>query len=194
MKTQYYVNLKKLALLLIGVLFFSLNSVVLADDEEEGIQKVPDKLKYYKEKYEIQFDSEFQTVFDACKKFIENNLSCQILNSKVRDQEDGTHRGIVRSELCIFSQNESEIFKTIQKYALDAPFIRGGVWTSGRMQYTFIVTEIGDNKINLELRGEMSGFENHVSFKAYFFKSNGLLEQEAFDAITELVNNPSTNE
>ena len=103
--------------------------------------------------------------------------------------EDGKSRGVIRSELCIFAQNDETVFPKIQKYALDPPFIRGGVWTSGRMKYVFIVTEVEANNINVELRGELSGFEDNASFKAHFFNSNGLLEFQAFEAIREMINN-----
>lgn len=189
MKNVYFASYTKfnVFIILLGFIFLCFNSAALSDEIEE--EKVPEKLKYYKEKYEMIYDVKFQNVYDACKKFIEEKLSCQILSSKIRDGENGFLRGIIHSELCVFSQNESEIFKTIQKYALDAPFIRGGVWTSGRMQYTFIIQELEDGKTNLELRGEMSGFENHVTFKAHFFKSNGLLEHQAFTTVEELMGN-----
>ncbi len=170
-------------------LFASLNFQTALSKMNDEDEDVPEKFKYFKEKYEETFETDFQTAFDACKNFIEKDISCQILSKKIKNLDNGNMRGIIKSELCIFAQNDDTVFEKIQKYAFDPPFIRGGVWTSGRMKYVFIINEIEKNKINIELRGELSGFENHASFKAHFFKSNGLLEFQAFEAIRQMINN-----
>lgn len=180
--------MKKLILFIVCT-FVLTQTQFIAFSQTDEEKNVPERLKYLREKYEENFEANFQTVFDACKTFIEKEVSCQILSQKVREMEDGKSRGVIRSELCIFAQNDETVFPKIQKYALDPPFIRGGVWTSGRMKYVFIVTEVEANNINVELRGELSGFEDNASFKAHFFNSNGLLEFQAFEAIREMINN-----
>lgn len=177
----------KIKLLLFTFLFifssFSFLSYAQTDNEES--EKIPEKLKYFKEKYEEIYETDFETAWQACESFI-TSLPCQILTQKVKETDEGKSRGVLRSELCIFAQGDS-VFKKIQLYSLDPPFIRGGVWTSGRMQYTFIVTELESKKISVELKGEVSGFENHVTFKAHFFSSRGLLEFMAFETIGNVI-------
>jgi len=176
-----------LVLSLFLLIFCSFTFLLHAQTDKEDEEKVPEKLKYFKEKYEEVYETDFETAWQACEKFILDR-PCQILTQKVKETEEGRSRGVLRSELCIFAQGDT-VFKKIQLYSLDPPFIRGGVWTSGRMQYTFIVTELENNKVNIELKGEISGFENHVTFKAHFFQSRGLLEFMAFEYIADFIKN-----
>jgi len=158
------------------------SNIAFAKDDDE----VPEKLKYFKEKYEEDFEASFDKVWQAVLKFLNDN-ECQILNERIRENDKGLQRGNCQSDLCILSQNKDSTFKVIRKYALDPPFIRGGVWTAVRMKYTFIVNDLGDGKVNVVLNGELSGFETHATFKAHFFRSNGLLEFMAFERIREIL-------
>jgi hypothetical protein len=102
---------------------------------------------------------------------------------KIKDKEDGLKRGVVKSDVCVMAQKTDSTWKLITQYALEPPFIRGGTWTSVRIVYKFIVNDIGSGKVIITQLHEFSGFEDHVSFKAYEFKSNGLIEHNAIEKI-----------
>lgn len=163
-------------------LLFNSNVALAQDDDEE----VPERLKYFREKYEETVEASFDQVWQAVIRYIEDS-GCQVLSEKLKENDIGKNRGVCQSELCILSQSKDSTFPIIKKYALNPPFIRGGVWLNVRMQYKFIVNDLGDGKINIVLNGELSGFENNATFKAHFFKSNGLLEFTAFEKIKELI-------
>ena len=166
----------------ISLLFSNNLTTIQANAQDE----TPERLRFFKEKYEETFVADFETVWNTVQNFITES-ECQILSERIRENDLGKQRGICQSELCILAQHRDSTFRLIRRYALDAPFIRGGVWTSVRMQYRFIVDDLGDGKVNVVLRGELSGFENHATFQAHFFQSNGLLEFMAFERIREML-------
>ena len=165
----------------IAVSFIFCNNTAFALNDD-----VPERLKYFKEKYEEDFEADFDKVWQTLLKFLEEN-DCQIFSQRIRENDKGLQRGILQSDLCILTQNRDSTFRVIRKYALDPPFIRGGVWIAVRMKYRFIADDLGNGKINVVLSGEMSGFENHATFRAHDFRSNGLLEFMAFERIREML-------
>ena len=212
------VSLSLVCLLITGFVAFA---------QKDETEPVSEKLKYFKEKYEETYQASFEDVWNAVQQFI-TEKDCGIQNNKIRDNDLGKQRGICQSALCIFSNGKDSTFRLIQRYALNPPFIRGGVWTSGRVQYKFIVNDLGDananvnnaninnnntnnidntnvdsanavktinignanntNVVNVVLTVELSGFEDHATFKAHFFNSNGFLEFLAFQRLNELIN------
>ena len=164
--------------------FASNNFVVVAQEEEDD--DVPAKLKYMRDKYEEFYTASFEKVWTATKSWLEAT-ECRVLNERERLNDLGFQRGILQSELCVMSQQKDSAFKFIQKYSYKAPFIRGGVWTSFRVQYRFTVDDLGDGRISVWQRHELNGWENHVSFKAHEMTTNGLLEFEIFEQLKELI-------
>jgi hypothetical protein len=63
------------------------------------------------------------------------------------------------------------------------PFIRGGKWVNGRMQFKFTVTQQTDKTCYLLLKGALSGFEGFVTNKVHFWESNGILETKMMESI-----------
>jgi len=161
--------------------FLFCNSIASAQAEED----VHEKFRYFKEKYEEEFPKDFETVLQTVLSFIGEQNKCQIMIERVRKNESGLPRGTVRSELCVLAQHPDTAFIYIRKYALDAPFIRGGKWPNFRVQYIFTVNDLGGGKTNVELQTELSGYESHVTVKTHFFQSRGLMEFEAFERIRE---------
>lgn len=151
-------------------------------------ETVPERLRYFKEKYEENYQTNFDEVWNAVQKFIEEQ-KCDIETNRIRENDIGKQRGVCKSTLCIFAHGKDSTFRLIQRYALNPPFIRGGVWTSGRAQYRFIVNDLGEDNVNVVLTTELSGFEEHATFKTHFFNSNGLLEFLAFERLNLLINN-----
>lgn len=180
--------MKKYNLLLLNILAnfvlltFLFNINLFAQEEEE----IPEKLKYVREKYEETFQADFDKVWNSVLKFVEEK-NCGIESQKVRQNDAGKQRGICKTALCVFASGTDSTFNKIQEYGLNPPFIRGGVWTSGRIQYRFIVEDLGSG-IHVEIRSELSGFEEHATFKAHFFDTNGLLEFLTFEKLREMIN------
>jgi hypothetical protein len=172
---------------LLIISLFSSTNYVFAQDDDDDEDEVPAKLKYVKAKYEEFYSSDFQKVWDATFSFIENN-SCEIYgNPRIKENDAGKQRGVCKTAMCIVTSNKDSTFKLMTKYALDAPFIRGGVWTSFRVIFTFTIEEQDDGKVSVVLNTELSGFEENATFKAHFFKSNGFLEFETFNKLKELI-------
>jgi len=143
--------------------------------DSEGQKDVPERLKYYKEKYEESYDYPFEIVWKAVKKSLED-LGCLVAQEKYSQNDKGLYKGSLKSDFCVFSLGSDTTFKVLQKYSLEVPPIRGGIWVNGRMLYKFKIEEIAENKVTLLLSGELSGREDYVTQEVHFWKSNGFFE------------------
>jgi hypothetical protein len=159
---------------------------VFAQDDEDDEDEVPVAEKYMRDKYEEYYEADFDVIFNAVKQFVEET-GAGIENDAVADNDLGFKKGMCRSKIFVFTQNTDSAFKIIQKYSFKPPFIRGGVWTSARIQYKILLNDEGNGKISVVFNNEFSGFEDHVTFKVHFFKTNGLIEHEGFIRIKELI-------
>lgn len=139
-------------------------------DETEGKVKFP----YLKEKYDTTFASSFEDVWNAALKSIED-INCQVITKSPRQDDDGYYKGKIESDFCPFAQGDTTL-ENLKYFSVEIPFIRGGVWTIGRMQYKFIVKENEDHTVYCRLIGEISAWEDHVTSKVHFFQSNGYFE------------------
>jgi hypothetical protein len=117
-------NIKPTLLLFIVVFFVSSNFVFSQEDEDEKV--VSEKMKYFKERYEEEFEADFDKVVSSVKRFIEE-AGCRLLSDRVSQNDDGRQRAVFQSELCVITQDRKEAFKMLQKYGVKPPFIRGGV-------------------------------------------------------------------
>ena len=148
----------------------------IADQDEEKVNmELPERLRYYKEKYEYKFDKPFEIVWNSVKKSLED-LGCMIATENYKASDEGLYKGIIKSDFCVFTAGKDTTFKTLTKYSYDLPVIRGGIWLNGRMQYTFIVKEEAGGGVYLQVKGEMSGYEDFVTHEVHFWKSNGMFE------------------
>lgn len=139
--------------------------------------------EFYKEKYEADYDQDFEVMWNAVLKSIED-IGCQTITRNSRANDEGLYKGTIKSDFCVFSMGDST-FSVLKKYSLDKemPFIRGGYWDNGRLQYKVIIQETEPGKVHLTMTTEMSGMESHVAKKVLFWKSNGILENEMLDRI-----------
>lgn len=153
-------------------LFFILSNVITYSQDKTTIE--PEKYPYLKEKYEYTFEKGFDEVWEAVLKSIEE-IECQIMQKNSRQDDNGLYRGKIESDFCIFAIGDTA-WKNFKYYAIEPPFIRGGVWVSGRFQYKFILREEENGNTYVRIIGEVSGFEIHVTNKVHFFKSNGFKE------------------
>ncbi len=157
------------------------------DDEEE---ETDPKMKYYKEKYEESYNYPFEVVWNAVKKALEAK-GCMVDRESYRQDDEGYYKGKIRSDMCVFVDGTDSSGTLLKKYSVKMPFIRGGIWKNGRFQYKFIVKENPDGTVYLRLKGEMSGYEDHITQEVHFWDpskgevSTGLLEAEMFRLISE---------
>jgi hypothetical protein len=156
-------------------------SLIAQDDWRGQTIETKEQFPYLKEKYEMTLDQTFDTVWEAAKKSIEQ-INCSIITANTRQDDEGLYRGTIQSDFCIFAVGDTTL-KNMRFYSVDLPFIRGGVWANGRMQYKIIVRETQDDKVYVLLTGEISGMESHVTSKVHFWKSNGFKESMMIERI-----------
>ncbi len=155
---------------LIGFIFLLGTFYALA--QETTIE--PEKYPYYKDKYEYTLELPFDQVWESAIKSIEE-INCQIISKHSKQDDNGLYKGKLESDFCIFAVGDTA-WQNFKYYAMEPPFIRGGVWVSGRFQYKIIVKEEENGSTYIRIIGEVSGFETHVTDKVHFFKSNGFKE------------------
>jgi hypothetical protein len=91
--------------------------------------------------------------------------------------EQGSLKGKWVSEYCMLQEGTDSVKAYIKKYS-EVPRIRGGIWTTCRVQYTFNLKEVEDGKTKIILRAQMSGYEEFITQATHFWPSNGVLERE----------------
>ena len=131
------------------------------------------------------FDKPFPLVYKAIKQTLESQ-TCRVERDKYQeDEKTGLFKANITSEFCVFVSGEDSTETYLERYSFRVPYIRGASWTSGRIQYKIRLMEKEDGNTELELRGEVSGFEEHVTHATHFWTSNGVLEQKLMDLIKE---------
>jgi hypothetical protein len=143
-----------------------------------------ERMKYYKEKYEDTYNNTFEEVWGAILKCVENE-NCQLAKKSYSQTDQGLYKGSIVSDYCIFAMGNDTTVDNLKKYSKEVPIIRGGVWITGRFQYKFSVTEKEDGTVNLLLKGEVSGFEEYVTYSIHFWESNGYKEYMMLKRIRE---------
>ncbi len=182
-----------LLMVLLG-LFANYNNYCLADDppvEEKKVEEEEDwkrgeykensKHKYLKDIYEMTINKPFEEVFNATIASIEQD-HCLIMSKNTRQSEDGLYLGNIKSDYCLFAAGDTTL-ENLKYYSVDLPFIRGGVWKTGRMQYKFQIKELENGSTYIKVSGEISGHETLVTKKVHFWQSNGYLETMILERI-----------
>jgi len=149
--------------------------VIEADIQDEGELSKSAVEKYYKEKYEQTFDYPFEVVWEAIKLSLQEK-GYQVAYEKYSQTDEGLYKGSIKSDYCVFSAGDDTTFATLKKYSYEVPFIRGGIWLNGRMEYKFKLKENDDGSVYVRLKGKISGFEDFVTHEVHFWKSNGIFE------------------
>lgn len=178
----------KLLVLTLTFVVFSI-SLFAQDDWRQGTIQTKDKHPYLKEKYELTLEQSFDVVWEAVKKSVEE-INCSIISANTRQDDQGLYRGSLNSDFCIFAQGDTTL-RNLRYYSVDVPFIRGGVWANGRMQYKINVRETEDDKVYIRVSGEISGMESHVTSKVHFWQSNGFLETMMVERIKKNLGLPN---
>ena len=144
--------------------------------KEDSTREISENMKYFKKDgYREVYDYSFEIVHKAVIKSI-NDLGCMISQDKPTQTDQGLYKASVKSDFCVFTTGSDSTFKTLKKYSVLLPLIRGGIWQNGRMQYKFKLEEQADGKVKLLLTGELSGFEEFVTHEVHFWQSNGRFE------------------
>ena len=160
----------------------TLEESVNTEIEDEGNLKKSWKELYYKKKYEKTFDYPFEVVWEAIKKSL-TDKNCQVGYERYTQTDEGLYKGTIKSDYCVFTAGDDTTFATLKKYSLEVPFIRGGIWLNGRMEYKFKLRENDDGSVYVRLKGQISGFEDFVTHEVHFWESNGYLETKMLEAI-----------
>jgi hypothetical protein len=157
------------------------------DKEPERLDDIPatasERMKFFREKYELNFPNEtFEHVFKAITKSLEEK-SCQLMKKTYNQNDQGFYKGTVISDYCIFAMGKDTTIDNLKLYSIAVPIIRGGVWTTGRFQYKFIIEEKEDGSVYFRIKGEVSGFESFVTESVHFWESNGYLETKMMERV-----------
>jgi hypothetical protein len=134
----------------------------------------------------ILFNENFQVAFPKLFKVIKNTLQekgCAVERDKYSEGDEGLFKGIIKSEFCVFVEGEDSTYTFLQRYSQRVPVIRAGTWSAGRIQYIIVLKEKDDNSVDMELKAEVSGFENYVTGQMHFFPANGIKEKEFIEAL-----------
>ncbi|MFP4543005.1 MAG: hypothetical protein ACOC2K_02585 [Bacteroidota bacterium] len=180
--------MKNFTIFLIAAILCIPTSGILSDEEpdwrKQEQKEIPEGMKFYKEKYEEVFDAPFEDVWEAILSSVEER-NCMVIRKNTRQTDEGFFKGSIHSDFCVFATAtaEEKVQDSLKKYSLRVPFIRGGVFINGRMQYKFVVSEQEDGTVRVLLKGEVSGFEEHVTGQVHFWESNGYLETRMMENI-----------
>lgn len=178
----------KLLIILLAAIFIS--NFAIAQDEEDWKSDTyvieNDPLQYYKDKYEKTYPFLFEEVYIAIKDVIAG-MNCMISNESQKQDEEGFQKGNIKSDFRVLAVGSDSAMPVMKRYSYDFPVIRGGVWSNGRAQYKFLLKELEDGDTYVLLKVELSGQEEYVTRQVQFWKSNGILEYEMFEAIDKVL-------
>lgn len=154
---------------------------------DEQVEKIDEKTRYYKEKYELKLEKTWDEVWQACLAVVDE-LKCQVMQKKSSQTDEGLNKGSIQTDFCVFASGQDIVKDSLIKYSYNLPNIRGGVWENGRIQHKFILKESEDMSINLLLKSELSGRENNVTNQVHFWQSNGYLETVTIELLKKKLN------
>ena len=171
--------MRKLFLASAFLVFIALSFSIAQDKANDD---TPERLKYFKEKYEASYDAPFEVVWTAVKETI-TSYGVTVAQQKNSQDEEGLYKGVLKSENIVFAEGRDTTYQTLQKYHYNMKYIPGGVWSNGRIGYKIILKEVSSGKVNMTMTTEISAFESYVTEEYHYWKSNGLLEKEFLERL-----------
>lgn len=143
-------------------------------------------LLYSRTVFQDTVDAPFDLVWKAAIESIKE-MGCQVEESFPVESDNYLFKAKLSSAFCVLATGYDSTMAVFDRYAERIPYIRGAVWTSARIQYTFYLTELPDGRVAVRLIGQMSGYEEYVTAKFHYFDSKGILEKELFQRFLALV-------
>ena len=121
----------------------------------------------------------FGKVWRSIKRSMEDVSCPKTQVEKIIEPMDdaGLYKGQYFSEFCVLAQGADSTKDVIKRYS-EIPRIRGGIWSTFRIQYKFSLKEEEDHTTKITLRAQCSGFEEFITQETHFWNSNGILERE----------------
>lgn len=156
------------------------------DINDDSKEKVNEKLKFFKEKYEFASMKSFTDVWNSIITALDQ-INCQVMQKKESQTETGALKGNIQSDFCVFSMAGNNVKDSLEKYSYKLPVIRGAVWENARMQYKFILKENEDLTVNVLIKGDLSGREKNVTNEVHFWQSNGIFETQMIDRVKKIL-------
>ena len=159
--------MRHISIIAITVVFIAGSLTAKAGDETEPV--------ILKDTVNVSFGKVWEAVKSAMTEF-----GCQKPQTeKVIEPEDevGFYTGVYVSDFCMIVTGEDSTRVVMERYG-ELPRVRGGIWITGRIQYKINVKEFGIRQTAIVLRAELSGFEEFITNKVYFWTSNGILERD----------------
>ena len=156
------------------------------DINDDSKEKVNEKLKFFKEKYEFASMKSFTDVWNSIITALDQ-INCQVMQKKESQTETGALKGNIQSDFCVFSMAGNNVKDSLEKYSYKLPVIRGAVWENARMQYKFILKENEDLTVNILIKGDLSGREKNVTNEVHFWQSNGIFETQMIDRVKKIL-------
>ncbi len=151
---------------------------------QEKTSDVPERLKYYKEKYEETFEVPFEEVWKTVKETI-TGIGAQVAQQKNSQNDEGLWKGTIHTDNYIFTEGSDSTYRILQRYQYNMKYIPGGIWVNGRINYKIILKEVKANLVEMTLTSELSAREDHVTEEYHYWKSNGILEKQFIDNLKE---------
>ena len=171
------------------ICFFLLSSVAMmaapattADTLSTEPDELPERTRYYKEKYEESYNSSFENVWSSIKEVLEE-MGAHIATQKYSQNDEGFYKGTIRSDAWVFSEGTDSTYRLLQKYSYDMKVIPGSIWVNGRLEFKFKVTEVSPDNVALVMTTKMSAHETYVTEIVHFWQSNGLLEKQFLESL-----------
>lgn len=149
-----------------------------ADGSIEKPKSHDEAMKYFKEVYKEDLDDVyFVDVWNAVVESIEDQ-GCAMMTKVQKTNDEGFLKGVMKSEFCVFV-NDDTTFDLLRIYSVKMPVIRGGIWTSGRIQFKIILEEINEGEgTSILIKGELSGSEDNVTNEVHFWEANGWFQTD----------------
>ncbi len=157
-------------------------------DEWKGNKISKEDYPYYRESFDTTFtDVDFASVWNSIIEVCESE-KIFFITKRTKQDDEGLYKGIIKSDYFIFVDGADDTYDVLKKYSFkDLPFIRGGIWQNGRVQYKMILKEESDGTVNLVIKCEISGYESLVTEEVAFWSSNGYFETQILEKIGKKV-------
>ena len=85
------------------------------DINDDSKEKVNEKLKFFKEKYEFASMKSFTDVWNSIITALDQ-INCQVMQKKESQTETGALKGNIQSDFCVFSMAGNNVKDSLEKY------------------------------------------------------------------------------